>query len=181
MMLLSRRELLRLFLGSGLAAAACRTSGDRTRKPLPEGEIVGQNVSLGHKIRENPGIITDSDFPEDKYFYKDIVIVGAGIAGLSAGYFLKKNGFENFQIIELEKQAGGTAQSGSSGNFSFPWGAHYLPVPLPNNQPLIELLGEMQLTEGLDAKGSPIIKEQYLCREPEERIFYKGRRRQCTG
>src|SRR6185436_1558836 len=37
------------------------------------------------------------------------------------------------------------------------------------------LLAEMGIMEGTDQDGEPIVKEQFLCREPEERVFYKGR------
>ena len=33
----------------------------------------------------------------------------------------------------------------------------------------------MSLTEGRGANGEVIVKEQNLCREPEERVFFKGR------
>jgi hypothetical protein len=33
----------------------------------------------------------------------------------------------------------------------------------------------MDLTEGKNESGEILIKEQFLCREPEERVFYKGR------
>jgi hypothetical protein len=58
---------------------------------------------------------------------------------------------------------------------SYPWGAHYLPVPFQENTELIAFLDEMPLIEGRDAAGEILVKEQFLCREPEERVFYKGR------
>ena len=48
-------------------------------------------------------------------------------------------------------------------------------MPFQENTELIELLDEMSLTEGRGANGDVIVKEQFLCREPEERVFYKGR------
>jgi hypothetical protein len=33
----------------------------------------------------------------------------------------------------------------------------------------------MGVVEGKDKNGEPIIGEQFLCRDPEERVFYKGR------
>ena len=37
------------------------------------------------------------------------------------------------------------------------------------------LLDEMALTDSRGSNGEVVIKEQFLCREPEERVFYKGR------
>lgn len=42
---------------------------------------------------------------------KRIIIIGAGVAGLTAGYYLKKRGFD-VSIVEAEKAAGGALRSG---------------------------------------------------------------------
>jgi hypothetical protein len=106
-----------------------------------------------------------------------VVIVGGGVAGLSAAWHLQEKGFENFVLLELERAPGGTARSGSnpSAVVPYPWGAHYVPAPLKENETLISLLSDMGVIEGADANGNPIIAEQFLCRDPEERIFFKGR------
>src|SRR5262249_45749619 len=70
---------------------------------------------------------------------------------------------------------GGTSRSGRSDLTAYPWGAHYLPAPMKENPDLIDLLGEMGMLEGRDAEGQPIVSEQFLCRDPEERTFYRGR------
>jgi hypothetical protein len=103
------------------------------------------------------------------------VIVGGGVAGLSAAWRLLRAGFEDFVLIELEGAPGGTARSGDSPLVPYPWGAHYIPAPMKDNPWLIELLGEMGLLDGRDEDGQPRIAEQFICRDPEERIFYKGR------
>ena len=168
----TRRELLTAFLGAPLALTACRSS--TMNVALPPGEIVGASDAFGHRIR-------DFDFNSlnsigaDKRARVKVAIVGAGAAGLSAAWQLKRKGIEDFVLLELEPVAGGTARSGASEVSAYPWGAHYLPVPLKENTQLIELLKEMQLVEGADASGEPVIGEQYLVRDPEERVFYKGR------
>ena len=168
-MKLSRRELLAMFLGGPFAMAACREMG--TPKRFPEGKIVGQSATLGHILRESRSF----EVPPDNWRSVKVAIVGGGIAGLSAGWNLRKAGFDDFVLLELEKDAGGTSISGTGQPVNYPWGAHYLPVPFQENTDLIELLDEMQLTDGRAANGDVVIKEQYLCREPEERLFYKGR------
>jgi protoporphyrinogen oxidase len=166
-MYLTRRELLTLFLGAPFAAACSTSAPER----FPEGEIVGQSVELGHVLREGRRF----EVPADKWETKKVAIIGGGIAGLSAAWKLKKEGLNDFVVLELEREAGGTSASGRGEPVGYPWGAHYLPVPFKENAVLVELLDEMSLTEGRDASGEPVIKEQYLCREPEERVFYKGR------
>src|SRR5690606_37903458 len=68
----------------------------------------------------------------------------------------------------------GTARSGESSTTRYPWGAHYVPVPDSRNTPLIALLREMGVIERLDSDGEPIVAEQYLVRDPEERVFSDG-------
>lgn len=164
----TRRDLLTAFLGSPLALAACQTNKTPS---FPSGEIIGPSDTLGHKIRDRIKIELQSDNRETT----KLVIVGGGVAGLSAAWRLLKSGFEDFILIELEKAPGGTARSGDSKLVSYPWGAHYVPAPMKENKALLQLFDEMGLIEGTDAEGEPIVAEQYLCREPEERIFYRGR------
>jgi len=167
-MQLSRRELLSLFLGAPFAMAACRLGGARR---FPEGEIVGQSVDIGHVLRENRGF----DVPADNWRTIKTAIVGGGVAGLTAAWKLKRENVNDFVLLELEKEIGGTARSCRGEPVPYPWGAHYLPVPFQENSELISLLDEMSLIDGRAADGELVIKEQFLCREPEERLFFKGR------
>lgn len=165
----TRREVLAAFLGVPAALAAC----DSTQKtpPLPDGELVGASDLLGHRIRDRINI----DLSPDRSERVDLVIVGGGIAGLSAAWRLLKAGIDNFAVLELENAPGGTARSGTSPIVPYPWGAHYLPAPMKGNDELISLLDEMGIIEGSDKDGQPIVAEQFLCRDPEERVFYRGR------
>ena len=138
---------------------------------FPEGEIIGQNAGLGHILRDGRLF----DVPADNWKKVKVAIIGGGIAGLSAAWKLSKENFNDFVVLELEKEAGGTSRSGTGSPVGYPWGAHYLPVPFRENTELIELLDEMSLIERRSENGEVVVKEQYLCREPEERVFYKGR------
>jgi hypothetical protein len=165
---ISRRELLAAFLGLPVALAACR---ENNVPPLPAGEIVGASDAFGHRLRDGLRV----EVPSDAWTDVPVVIVGGGVAGLSAAWHLQRSGFNDFVLLELEKAPGGTARSGSNRSFSFPWGAHYIPAPMKENTALISLLDEMGVIEGKDKDGEPIVGEQFLTRDPEERIFYKGR------
>ena len=164
----TRRDILKSFLGLPIALAACQTNSGA--HPVA-GEIVGANVNVGHILRERRVF----EVPANNWETTKAVIVGGGISGLSAAWKFKKQNFEDFILLELEDKIGGTSQSGNSTLVNYPWGAHYLPVPFAENTDLIELLGEMSLIEGRGADGEILIKEQFLCRDPEERVFYKGR------
>ncbi|MFN0140103.1 MAG: flavin monoamine oxidase family protein [Pyrinomonadaceae bacterium] len=167
-MKLTRREILTTFLGAPIALAACR---DVSTRRFPDGEIVGQNVELGHILRERRTF----DVPPGNWETKKVAIIGGGIAGLTAAWKFKKENFNDFVLLELEREIGGTSASSPGQPVGYPWGAHYLPVPFKENTELIELLSEMSLVEGRDDSGELIVKEQFLCREPEERVYYKGR------
>ncbi|HEX5706687.1 MAG TPA: FAD-dependent oxidoreductase [Pyrinomonadaceae bacterium] len=167
--MLTRREVLAAFLGVPAALAACRP-GDSPR--LPEGEIVGASDIVGHRLREGARV----EIPSDKWERVGTVIVGGGIAGLSAAWRLLKAGYSDFVLLELERAAGGTSASGTAhGVVPYPWGAHYVPAPTGENRALVSLLEEMGVVEGRDARGEPVVAEQFLCRDPEERVFYRGR------
>ena len=168
MNLLNRREILSAFLGVPFALAACR----RSEKPrLPEGEIVGTSHVFGHRLRDGLHV----EVPNDAWTNVGVAIVGGGVAGLTAAWRLQSSGVNDFVLLELEDAPGGTSRSGSNRGISFPWGAHYIPAPMKENAGLVSLLDEMGVIEGRDADGQPIIREQFLCRDPEERVFYKGR------
>jgi NAD(P)-binding Rossmann-like domain len=164
----NRREILAAFLGLPVAIAACRRGEMAT---MPAGEIVGASDVFGHHIRDGLRI----EVSRESWTEVPVVIVGGGVAGLTAAWRLQKSGFEDFVLLELEKAPGGTSRSGSNQSISFPWGAHYIPAPMKENEPLVSLLDEMGVIEGKDKDGEPLIAEQFLCRDPEERVFYKGR------
>ena len=46
---------------------------------------------------------------------------------------------------------------------------------MKENGALVSRLDEIGVIEGSNKDGEPIIGEQFLCRDPEERVFYKGR------
>jgi hypothetical protein len=163
----TRREILKSFLGLPMALAACSSEPGR----FPDGEIVGANVDVGHILRENRNV----EVPAANWENVRVAIVGGGAAGLTVGWKLLRENFDDFALVELENKIGGTAQSGASNLVGYPWGAHYLPVPFRENTELIGLLDEMNLTEGRNPAGDVVVKEQFLCREPEERVFFKGR------
>ena len=115
---LTRRELLTAFLGAPLAYAACNSGREQK---FPDGQIVGQSVSLGHILRENRSF----EVPADKWETRKVAIIGGGIAGLSAAWKLKKENFSDFVLLELEKEVGGTSASGHGDPVGYPWAAHY--------------------------------------------------------
>ena len=67
-----------------------------------------------------------SAFSAPKDFKGNVLIIGAGAAGLSAGYLLQQQGIE-FQILEASSQYGGRMKRHSDfANFPIPLGAEWL-------------------------------------------------------
>ncbi|MEA2464609.1 MAG: hypothetical protein QOJ98_2356 [Acidobacteriota bacterium] len=152
---LTRRDLLATFLGAPFAAAACRT-----RTPaLPPGTLAGASHEIGHRLRQGPP-------PQPaRWESHEVVIVGGGIAGLAAAWRLAAAGVRDAIVFDLEPAPGGTSRGGNG----YPWGAHYVIAPSPGDRVLRRLLGEMGVMEG------EAVAEQYLCRDPQERLFHRGR------
>ena len=162
----SRRDLLVSFLGLA-AANACRRARIEP-KPLP-GALVDTVHEVGHLLR-GPALPTAS---EDTSRHEALV-VGAGAAGLSAGWRLRGGGLDDFLVLEVDSEPGGTARSGKNEVSAFPWGAHYLPAPLDTRGPVPRLLKELGVLTGVDATGAPTFDEGVLIHEPEERLYYRG-------
>ncbi|SEL88984.1 NAD(P)-binding Rossmann-like domain-containing protein [Stigmatella aurantiaca] len=162
---LTRRELIAAFLGSAVAAGACQRSRPRASVP---GALVDRAMETGHRLRGGPLPRAEGAEPVE------VLIVGSGIAGLSAAWRLAAAGVKDVRVVELEDEAGGTSRSGKNAVSAFPWGAHYLPAPLTEQGAVLRLLRELGVVSGMDAEGYPVFPEELLIREPEERLFYKG-------
>lgn len=158
----------------GASAAALSGCGSGPKPALPPGELVGASVEFGHRATQaHPS--SSSLIEEGKAATElDVLIVGGGMAGLAAAWKLKRAGVEKFLLFELESAAGGTSRSGANAVSAYPWGGHYLPVPMKDNSAVIELLDDMGILEGRDAAGEPIVAEQHLVRDPQERVFLEG-------
>jgi hypothetical protein len=154
------------FVSASLALLAAGCS--RGAPPTPSGEMIGTFHALGHRLR-------DGRLPEPREKRRArVVIVGAGIAGLSAAWRLRRAGFEDFEILELEAVAGGNARSGRSAVTAYPWGAHYIPLPSRESRATRVLLAELGVLQGDPDAASPRYDERALCQAPQERLHRNG-------
>jgi glycine/D-amino acid oxidase-like deaminating enzyme len=152
---LSRRQ----FIGVTLLGLT-RKSGRRI-----EGDLVHESWKDGHRLRDGGPFS-----PPREQRRAAIVIVGGGIAGLSAAWRLHKRGIRDFVVLEMEAEAGGNARSGHNDVSAYPWAAHYVPVPGPESTLVRELFTELGV---LGADGT--WREEDLCQAPQERLFIHGR------
>lgn len=164
---LSRRELVAAFLGVAVANASCRKKAARAQVP---GALVDRAVESGHLLRPGGAPLPRAAEVQDV----PVLIVGGGIAGLSAAWRLKAAGVRGLLVLELDDALGGTSRSGQNAICAYPWGAHYLPTPLDESGPTPRLLREVGAITGTHEDGTLRFAEQMLVREPEERLFYRG-------
>jgi len=161
--LTNRREFL-YTLGAA-ALAGCAPAG---KVPLPPGELLGMSHLLGHRMR-------DGSFPGPSETRKTgVLIVGAGISGLSAAWRLAKAGVDDFLVLEMESEPGGNSRAGQSPLIAYPWGAHYLPLPGPEATLVRELLAELGVLQGDPNAARPTYDERFLCATPQERVYRHG-------
>jgi protoporphyrinogen oxidase len=153
----SRRDFLQS------ASAALIGLSLKADRPIA-GSFVNDSFQLGHRLRDH------ATFPTPKQVVKTpVVIVGGGIAGLSAAWRLQKKGFTDFILLEMNDQAGGNSRWGENEITAYPWAAHYVPVPGPKTVYVRELFEEL----GVLKNGE--WEERYLCFAPQERLFLYGR------
>lgn len=151
----------RKFLGTGSAALVGLSL--KSEKKI-EGSFVNEAAAAGHLLRDRKA------FPAAKQIVKiPVVIVGGGISGLSAAWRLRKSGFSDFVLLEMNAEAGGNARYGQNEITSYPWAAHYVPVPGNRATYVRELFSDLGVLK--DGKW----EERYLVFAPQERLFLYGR------
>jgi glycine/D-amino acid oxidase-like deaminating enzyme len=148
----------RRFLSAGLIGLTAKAG-----RPI-DGSFVNESHTLGHRLRDH------ATFAAPKRRVRiPLVVVGGGMAGLSAAWRLDKSGFRDFVLLEMERQAGGNSRWGENEVSAYPWAAHYVPVPNRKSALVRELFEEL----GLLADGK--WEERHLCFSPQERLFLHGR------
>ena len=156
-MTVSRREFIQ---SASAALIGLSLKGDR---PIL-GSFVNDSFQQGHLLRNR------ASFPIPRQVIKiPVVIVGGGIAGLSAAWRFQKKGFTDFVLLEMNDQAGGNCRWGENEISAYPWAAHYVPVPGPKAVYVRELFEELGVLKNSQWE------ERYLCFAPQERLFLYGR------
>jgi NAD(P)-binding Rossmann-like domain len=150
----------RKFLAAAPALIGLTAKADRRI----EGQFVNEAYELGHRLRDHSPFRAPA-----RTEHRGIVIVGGGMAGLSAAWRLQKRGFRDFAILEMEPSAGGNSRWGENEISAYPWAAHYVPVP-DAHEPLVR-----ELFEELGVLKDGQWDERALCFEPQERLYIHGR------
>ncbi len=169
---ISRAAFLKGLLGCSVALTAGKIAFDwMQREPKFPCRVLGPSMDVGHKIRDRQLQDAKVDSPA---LDKKLVIAGGGVAGLSAAWWLKRNGFTDFILLELESNVGGNSASGSNNVSSYPWGAHYVPLANEESTMVRTLFEDLGIICGIDPSGLSVYNDLYMCHDPEERLFKDG-------
>jgi hypothetical protein len=123
--------------------------------------------TAGHRLRDG------APLPEPRETYDtDVLIAGAGVAGLTAAWQLGKRGVTDVLLL-TGPEPQGNAAGGGDGELRFPTGAHYLPLPSMESRHIREMLGDFGVIDGDPYAERPRFDERYLVHAPAERVLYK--------
>jgi phytoene dehydrogenase-like protein len=159
-----RRFVAAVAVGVAGVAAPALVGLPRRTGPRIAGGFVNEGSSLGHALRDGAPMPRAVRTERVR-----VVIVGGGIAGLSAGWRLAKRGMGEFVVLEAEPAVGGNARWGENEVSAYPWAAHYVPVPGARATLARELFADLGLLR--DGEWD----ERSLCFSPRERTFIHGR------
>ena len=159
----------RRFLAScGALAAGAAAPASAPADGIPPGRLEGTDLTLGHRLRQR-------DFPAPRETRRvPVLVVGAGIGGLSAGWRLQRAGYGDFEILELESRPGGNSRHGENPVSTYPVGAHYLPLPPREATAVRLLLADLGAIDGDPLVPRPRYDEALLCHAPQERLYRDG-------
>lgn len=167
--MLTRRQF---FSYGGLLGLATSASywGNRYLNRQPTISLNKIGLSLGHALRDA------QIAPQNRSEHScSVLIVGSGAAALSAAWYLAKHGERDVLLLEGIERNGNNAAY-VSGHVKAPTGAHYLAQPSKESIYVRELLQDLGILLGFDARtGQPIYHEMDLVHAPDERVFFEGR------
>ena len=111
--------------------------------------------------------------PPSRTIEADVVIVGSGVAGLSAAWKLGREGQRNVVMIDGPEPFGNAA-GGRFGDLAYPTGAHYLPLPSRESIHVREMLGDLGMIERDPFGQRPVYDERLVLHAPHERLLHGG-------
>jgi len=144
-----------------LMVAGCEPS-------LPFEVVYKNDMLFGHLVFES------QNFPSGQNLVTEYLIVGGGIAGLTAAYQLKD---EKFMLFEVSPMLGGTSAGSTYRNIPLCHGAHYdLEYPSNYGKEVLKVMSELNIIRFDDFSNTwRFVDKQYLIpKNRESRTFANG-------
>ena len=160
-----RRSFL---LGAATAAVAGAAGYARSRIVETPADVSYPGMQAGHALRDGAALPA----PTASYRHQ-VVILGAGVAGLSCAWKLAREGFTDFVVVQGPEFAGNAA-GGLRDELHYPLGAHYLPLPSMASTHVREMLADFGIIERGAGDIRPYYDESILVHSPQERLLRNG-------
>jgi hypothetical protein len=122
----------------------------------------------GHYLRDRKPLP-----PPAEELRADVLILGSGIAGLTAAWKLRRSGHNDVLMIDGPMPYGNAA-GGQFGDLEYPTGAHYLPLPSPESRHVRELLADLGVILRDPYGERPTYDERFILQAPDERLLRNG-------
>jgi hypothetical protein len=164
---MDRRSFVRAAGAGTLAALASGAGFLRWQEITASVRYPGRDE--GHFLRERRALPAPA-----KVIETDVVILGSGVAGLTAAWKLRRMGKRDVLMVD-GPQPFGNAAGGQFGELAYPTGAHYLPLPSPESLHVREILSDLGIIVRDPYAEKPYYDERAILHGPEERLLFNGR------
>jgi hypothetical protein len=158
----------RTFLTAAAAAAALGTIGYSRMEHLPV-SVDYPGRSAGHRLRDGVSDVRAGGTAQRF----DVVVVGSGIAGLSAAWKLARQGVKNVALLTGPEHYGNAAAVHRH-DLAYPSGAHYLPLPSMESMHVREMLSDFGVILSDPYGERPTYDERYVLHAPGDRVLFDG-------
>lgn len=161
----TRRRIMGNAIGLGVASALPFYTFLKRHVNKAEIQINYPGMDIGHMIRDEAWV----DKPQQEYTC-NVLIVGSGSAALTAAWKLKREGMNDFVLLE-GPEANGNNSGGVDSELRFPTAAHYLALPSMESIHIRTMLNDLKVLQENPQAQAPVYDEQVLVHAPEERLL----------
>lgn len=163
---MNRRQFLQL--GGASLLAGCSRPGLPPVPPWLPVTIRRPGMAEGHWLRNLKSLPPSAGERRTR-----TVIIGSGIAGLTAAWRLVQAGYHDFVLL-TGPEPFGNADGGRWQDVAYPRGAHYLPLPTRESTHVRELLQSLGVIEADAFSERPRYDERFLLHAGAERLLVDG-------